>query len=450
MRRLIVRPAARPLAGSVPLPSDKSIGHRALILAALATGCSELRGFGYGEDNVSTLNALRALGVAIEDDERGTLRVTGGGLASLRAPSSALDCGNSGTTLRLLAGVLAAQPFASRLTGDASLSGRPMRRIVEPLTARGAVMKGVPHPTRAGDVTAPLDIGPLPAGERLGPLEYALPVPSAQVKSALLLSGLFASGPTVIREPLVSRDHTERMLDALGVPIDAVGPMLRLHPPADPKSLGAFELELPGDLSAAAFVLAAATLVAGSKVTARGVGLNPTRSGIMDVLLMLGGTLGITPRGDALGESFGDVTVDSTELCAGSIGGELALRAIDEIPIACALAARARGTSRFLDLAELRVKETDRIAAMVKVLTAFGVAAEERPDGLLVEGRPDRPLSAARVSSGGDHRVAMTAAVLGLVADGESVVDDVDCIATSFPRFAGTLRALGAELRVEA
>jgi 3-phosphoshikimate 1-carboxyvinyltransferase len=448
MTRLVVRPARRPLSGSVPVPSDKSISHRALILASIANGRSELRRFSYGEDNVSTLSAFRAMGVRVEDDERGTLAVFGGGLLGLKAPDRELDCGNSGTTMRLLAGLLAAQPFRTRLIGDASLSRRPMGRVVKPLRLRGATISGAMRSADLNDLTAPLEIGPLAAGQRLQPLEYALPVASAQLKSALLLSGLYASGPTIVQEPVVSRDHTERMLDALGIPIETAGPIVALHPPADPQSLRAFDVDLPGDLSAAAFLLVAASLVEDSSVTTRATGLNPTRAGILDIIRVLGGTTGITPQGDALNEPFGEVTARHAALSAGTIGGELAVRAIDEIPIASALAARARGVTRFFDVAELRVKESDRIAKIAEILRAFGVGVEERDDGFDVEGRPEGRLSAAHIDSGGDHRIAMTAAVLGLVAEGESVIEDVDCIATSFPRFAGTLRALGAEAEV--
>ncbi|MBK8994977.1 MAG: 3-phosphoshikimate 1-carboxyvinyltransferase [Myxococcales bacterium] len=449
MARLIVKPLSRPLLGSVPVPADKSISHRALILAALASGRSELRGFSYGEDNVATQRAFGQMGVSIEDDAHGTLRVHGVGLDGLSAPGADIDCGNSGTTMRLLSGVLAGQHFASRLVGDASLSRRPMGRIVKPLGLRGAVISGAPRSDGSGEITAPLEIGPLPAGRRLEPLEYQLPVASAQVKSALLLSGLWASGPTLVREPLVSRDHTERLLNALGVPVETAGPVVKLHPPADPKSLRPFSVDLPGDLSAAAFLLVAGLLVEGSAVTTRNTGVNPTRSGLLDIVKRLGGQLVVVPRGESLGEPFGEISARGTALRGASVGGELALRAIDEIPICAALAARAAGTTRFFDVAELRVKESDRIAAIVALLRAFGVEAVEHEDGFSVEGRPSGPLAGARVDSRGDHRIAMTAAVLGLIADGPTVVEDVACIATSFPRFAGTLRALGAEIEVE-
>lgn len=449
MARLIVKPLGRPLSGSVPVPADKSISHRALILAALAGGRSQLRGFSYGEDNVATQRAFSQMGVSIEDDSHGTLRVHGVGLDGLAEPSADIDCGNSGTTMRLLSGVLAGQPFAARLIGDASLTRRPMGRIVNPLRARGAVIAGSPRPGAADEVTAPLEIGPLPAGRRLEPLEYQLPVASAQVKSALLLSGLWASGPTLVREPLVSRDHTERLLNALGVPVETAGPLVKLHPPADPKSIRPFDVDLPGDLSAAAFLLVAGVLLEGSSVTTRNTGINPTRSGLMDIVKRLGGQLTVTPRGESLGEPFGEMTARGSALRGASIGGELALRAIDEIPICAALAARATGATRFFDVAELRVKESDRIAAIVALLGAFGVEAVEHEDGFSVEGRPSGPLRAANVDSRGDHRIAMTATVLGLLGDGPTVVEDVGCIATSFPRFVGTLRALGAEIEVE-
>lgn len=447
MSRLVVHPMTKPLVGSVPVPSDKSIGHRAVIFSSLAEGRSVVRGFSYGEDNVATMKAFAQMGVAFEDDGAGTLAVTGRGLWALTEPKDALDCGNSGTTMRLLAGVLAAQPFRSRMIGDASLSKRPMGRVARPLRARGARIEGVPHPTRKEEITAPLDVGPVPSGTRLMGLEYKIPVSSAQVKSALLLSGLFASGPTTLYEPLVSRDHTERMLSALGLPIRAAGTMVHLEPPDQP--IPCFDVELPGDLSSAAFLLCAAQIVPGSTVTTRRTGLNPTRAGILDVIRLLGGAVSAETQGDVLGEPFGLVTAKSSELTARAIGGELATRSIDEIPIACALAARARGATVVSDVGELRVKESDRIAQMVHVLRAFGLGASEREEGLEIEGRPEGPLSAARVASHGDHRIAMTACVLGLVAAGTSVIDEADTIATSFPRFVGTLRALGANIEVE-
>lgn len=444
MSTLKILPISGPLKGEVTLPSDKSISHRALIFAALGWGRSKLTRFSYGEDNVSTLRAMRAMGVEIEDDGRGTVVVGGVGLDGLRSGGT-LDCGNSGTTMRLLSGVLAAQPFQTRLTGDASLSGRPMLRVAGPLRQRGAIIEGRPHPKRPGDITAPLEIGPLLPGQKLRAIEHAMPIASAQVKSALLLSGLYADGPTFVSEPLLSRDHTERMMNALGIPLETAGPTVRLSPPASPRAWQGFEVDLPGDLSAAAFPLVAAAIVPGSSVLTLNTGTNPTRTGIVDILKCLGAKISVEPHGDVLGEPLGALHVGGQGTLRGShIGGEVAVRAIDEIPIACALAARARGTTEFSDVAELRVKESDRIATMAQLLRSFGLKCEEKPDGLTIEGRPDTPLKATRFASKGDHRIAMTAAVLGLVADGPTLIDDAECIATSFPTFTQMLRTLGA------
>ena len=446
MSSLRVHPAERPLVGRVEVPSDKSISHRALIFASMANGRSRLQRFSYGEDNVKTLAALRALGVAIEDDGSGTILVDGVGLDGFREPNVDIDCGNSGTTMRLLCGVLGAQPFHSRMVGDASLSQRPMKRVAEPLGLRGALIRGRRHPTKPGDITAPLDVGPLPPGKRLTEIEYRLPIASAQVKSALLLSGLFASGSTVLSEPLLSRDHTERMLQAIGVPLATIGTSVRLDPPSNPKALNAFDIELPGDLSAAAFPLVASALVEGSSVTTLHTGTNPSRTGLIDVLKTLGAHWVLAPRGSVLNEPLGELMVKQQPLRGALIGGEMATRAIDEIPIICGLAARASGVTEITDVAELRVKESDRLATMASVLRAFGVGCEERPDGLCIEGQPDGQLKAARVDSHGDHRIAMTAAVLALVADGPTSIEDTDCIATSFPTFVETFRQLGVTI----
>jgi len=301
MTDLIVEPAARPLTGEIGVPSDKSISHRCLIFSALAVGTSRLRGFSYGEDNVSTLSILRALGTQIADDGAGELLVTGTGLRGLLEAPQALDCGNSGTSMRLLAGLLAAQPFRSTLIGDASLSGRPMLRVASPLRARGAKVEGRPHPRKPGDITAPLVVGP--AEGALQPFQTELAVASAQVKSALLLSGLFAGGPTRITEPYVSRDHTERLLLGLGVPLLREGTTVALL--RAPEEFSAFDVELAGDLSAAAFPLVAAAIVEQSSVTVRDCGLNPTRTGILDVLAACGAELAIEGQRELLGEPVG-------------------------------------------------------------------------------------------------------------------------------------------------
>ncbi|MDP9036872.1 MAG: 3-phosphoshikimate 1-carboxyvinyltransferase, partial [Myxococcota bacterium] len=433
---------------SVPVPSDKSIGHRALLLAALCEGQSKIAGFSHGEDNVSTANALRSMGVRIDEPSSTDVVVHGAGLFGLNAPESDLDCGNSGTTMRLLCGVLSAQRFRAALIGDETLSRRPMMRVAGPLRARGALIEGRAHPTRAGEIVAPLAIGPLAQGRELAALEYESPVASAQVKSAILLSGLFAHGITRFREPTVSRDHTERMLGALGCPIRTAGSVVELNPADWSGRMPAFAIAIPGDVSAASFLLVAAQIVEGSRVTTRDVGVNPTRTGLLEIARDMGAGLAIEPQGEQSGEPVAELHAWGAPLQAISIGGETVPRAIDEIPIACALAARAHGTTRIRNAEELRHKESDRITTMASVLRAFGVVCEERPDGMDVEGRQD-PLDPAEIDSRGDHRIAMTAAVLALVARAPSRVRDAGCIATSFPKFVATLRALGADVEVE-
>lgn len=446
--RLIVRPAQKPLSGSVPVPSDRSITHRALLLAALSNGPCTLRGFAYATDNLDMLRALAALGVRHEDDGKGTLSIRGAGLRGLQAPQGPLNCGHSPTIVRLLLGVLSGQPFETRLLGSPSNSRRRMRAVTEPLRSRGAQIAASVHPEDPNELCLPLTVGPLQT-ERLAPLDYVMTRPNDHAKGALLFSGLYASGPTLIHEPLLSRDHTERMLAAVGLPVVGIGSAVSLHPPADPLAIRGFEADIPGDISAAAFVLAAAQLAPGSSVSTRRTSLNPTRAGILDMIRLFGGRTGITPNDDSLGEPYGEVSSQFAPLRGIKISGELALRGMDEIPIACVLAAKARGVTEISDVAELRDEVSDRLAALVRLLRAFGVSVTDKPDGLVIEGEPERPLRAARVSSGGDHRVAMAAVLLALAADDESVIDDADPIAVSFPRFVGTLRALGAEIEVQ-
>ena len=445
MPSFIVRPCKSPLRGSVPAPSDRSITHRALIIAALSNGPCELRGFGYGSDNLGTLRALTALGIRSEDDGRGTVRLRGVGLAGLKRPEGPIDCGHSSTALRLLVGLLAGQPFPSELVAAPAIAERDVAPIIEPLRRRGATIDGRVSGER---LLPPLSIAGVDPGAPLGAVEHVLDRANDHAKGALLLSGLFASGPTTVHEHVVARDHTERLLSALGVPLETLGPILRLYPPRGPLSIKHFVSDLPGDISAASFLLCAAQLVPESRVSTRRTGLNPTRAAVLEVIRLFGGRMGITPSGDSMGEPFGEIASQGSVLRATAIAGELAQRALDEIPIVCALAARARGTTEISDVAELREVAPDRIAALTRLLGAFGVQAEEHQEGLSILGRPDGPLKAARVSSGGDHRLAMTAAVLGLIADGETVIEDVECVAVSFPRFAGTLRALGADVEV--
>ena len=450
MTDIVVHPCAHPLRGSVPVPPDKSIAHRALLLAALCNGKSRLRihGTDFGEDNRSTRGALAAMGVTFVE-EPGAWVVHGAGLFGLRAPPGALDCGNSGTTMRLLSGILAAQPFATTLVGDASLSRRPMMRIAAPLRARGARIEGRAAPN--DDITAPLHIGALPEGEHLRGIEHVLPVASAQVKSALLLSGLYAHGATTLREPLLSRDHTERMLLALGVPLRTLATVVELDPAGWGGVMPAFDMTIPGDISAAAFLLGAGATVPGSRITVRGVGNNRTRTGVLDVLAAMDAHILVEPTAEEGGEPVADLHVQAGGALRGtSVGGETVPRAIDEVPLLCAVAARARGTTVVHDAAELRVKESDRIAATLDVLRAFDVPCEPLTDGMRIEGAAASGSGTRVIDSRGDHRIAMTAVVLGLsAASGVTRVKDCDCIATSFPRFVGTLRALGASIDVE-
>jgi 3-phosphoshikimate 1-carboxyvinyltransferase len=445
MRRFRVRRAG-PLRGSLTVPGDKSIGHRALLFAGLAEGRSAIRGLSGGLDNHATRRALEAMGVRFEDIGEET-RVEGVGLFGLKMPKDSLDCGNSGTTMRLLAGLVSAQRFGVRLVGDASLSSRPMRRVVEPLRARGAHIAGV-RGKKEGEHYAPLSIAPLIAGETLSALRYESPIASAQVKSCLLLSGLYADGPTTVYEPILSRDHTERMLLALGVPLTTAGPISVLDPTGWNRRWDGFSWTVPGDLSSAAFFLVAAAIVEGSEIEIEGVCTNPTRTGVLDALRLARASIEVIPRGESAGnEPIARLVARHGRLAPIRVGGEVVTRMIDEVPIACALAVCAAGRTDIRDAEELRAKESDRLSTMATVLRAFGADVVELQDGLTIHG--GAPLRGAHVHAHGDHRVAMTSVVLGLVAEGETVVDDVACVETSFPGFAARLRALGADVLEE-
>jgi len=443
MKRFVIRGPAAGLKGSVRVPGDKSIGHRALIFASLAEGRSTIRGLSGGLDNRSTAEIFAAMGATIDLTDTEAV-VDGVGLHGLTMPSGDLDCGNSGTTMRLVSGLLVGQRFGCRLVGDESLTKRPMRRIVEPLRARGGHIAGRSGP-KEGEVYPPLAVAPLVDGESLIALEYASPIASAQVKSCLLLSGLYAKGVTAITEPVVSRDHSERMLKALGVPIEAMGPMVVLDPDGWARRWSGFEWEIPGDISGATFVIAAATMIEGSDVTIEDVGTNPTRTGVLDALRAMRADIEHTPKGDAAGgEPRADLRIRHRALSATMTAGEMLTRMIDEVPAFCAIAATANGRSDVRDAHELRVKESDRLATSAKILAAFGVDHTELDDGMHVHG--GARLEGAHVSSGGDHRIAMTAAVLGMAAHGETIVDDTECVATSFPGFADLMASLGADI----
>jgi 3-phosphoshikimate 1-carboxyvinyltransferase len=441
MNELRVRRAG-PLRGVCRVPGDKSISHRALLFGALTDGVVEVQGLGQGGDNLSTAAALRALGVEIEV-AGSAARVRGAGFAGLRAAAGPLDCGNSGTTIRMLMGLLAGRPFETTLIGDASLTRRPMRRVAEPLRQMGARVEGRADAARPGDVFPPIKI----AGGALHGIAYDLPVASAQLKSALVLAGLQAAGRTELREPAPSRDHTERMLAFLGAPIsvDAASGAVVVDPTGWSGRLRAAPITVPGDLSSATFLLAAAATVEGSDVTVEGLGLNSTRTGALDVLRAMGAPLEIEETGQAMGEPAGRVRARAGRLRGTRVDGRLALRSIDEIPALAVAAALADGTTVFADLAELRVKESDRIAALARELGRAGVKVEEQPDGLVVHGLGGAAPRGGTVVPEHDHRIAMAGAVLALSAADETRVP-ADDIATSFPSFADTLRALGAEI----
>jgi 3-phosphoshikimate 1-carboxyvinyltransferase len=430
-----------PLRGTCRVPGDKSISHRALLFGALADGPVEATGLGRGGDNLSTAAALRALGVDVRIEGQDA-RIAGVGFGGLREAAQTLDCGNSGTTIRLLMGLLAGRPFTTTMAGDASLTRRPMKRVAEPLRKMGATIEGRTEPARPGDIFPPLRV----TGGSLVGIRYDLPVASAQLKSALVLAGLQAKGPTELREPARSRDHTERMLRFLGAPIStrADGAIV-VEPSGWNGRLRAVPIVIPGDLSSATFIIVAALTVPGSDVTVENVGLNPTRAGALDVLQAMGGALEITETGDAMGEPVGRVRARGSRLRGTRVDGELALRAIDEIPALTVAAACAEGETTFADLAELRIKESDRIRALARELGRAGVAVVERPDGLVVTGLGDRPAGGGTVTPEHDHRIAMAGAILGLSSDDETLVPTAD-IGTSFPTFAETLAALGARI----
>jgi 3-phosphoshikimate 1-carboxyvinyltransferase len=425
--RLRIRPVRR-LDGAVEVPGDKSISHRAALLGALAEGVTEIRGFLEAEDCLRTLGAVEALGVEVTRKGPGEYRLAGAGLRGLAEPGDVVDCGNSGTTARLLLGVLTGQPFWTMLTGDESLRRRPMGRVADPLRRMGATVVG-----RADGARLPLAIR---GAERVQALAWPLPVASAQVKSALLLAGLYANGPVSVTEPAQSRDHSERMLKQFGARVDTQALTTTLHP----GPLSGTSVTVPGDVSSAAFLLTAGLVVPEARVSVTGVGLNPTRTGLLDALRAMGADLVIEAAPAGVGEPSGTVTASTSALGATTVTGAVIPRLLDEVPILAVAAAVARGRTEIGDAAELRVKESDRLAALARELGAMGAHVGERPDGLVIDG-PAR-LRGARVRSGGDHRIAMALAVAGLVAEGETVVEDTDCIATSFPRFAETLNTL--------
>lgn len=409
------------LRGETALPGDKSISHRYAILAALAEGPSEISHFAAADDCARTLSCLEALGVQVQR-EGGRIRIAGVGLDGLRAPSRDLDVGNSGTTLRLLAGVLAGQPFASTLTGDASLQRRPMSRIVAPLTQMGAAIEA------REDEYPPLRVNPA----ALRPIRYETPIPSAQVKSCLLLAGLFASGATTVVESVPTRDHTELALAEFGVRV-ARGPGTAIV--AGRPRLAGRLLDVPGDLSSAVFLMAAALILPGSELILRDVGLNPTRTAVIEFLTSMGAPIQILRTRTVAGEPRGDVAVRYGPLEGGVVSGAASAMMIDELPMMAALGPYTRRGISILDARELRVKESDRIAALADNLRQMNARAEALPGGLSVAGHRAEPLRGAEIDPRGDHRIAMAMAIAALGAEGETTIHDADCAAVSFPGF---------------
>jgi 3-phosphoshikimate 1-carboxyvinyltransferase len=415
----------RHLGGELTVPGDKSLSHRAVLFSALADGTTVIDGFLPGEDCVCTMRALQAMGCTIEVESKTRLIVHGTG-GKLLAPAEPLDCGNSGTAMRLMAGILAGQPFTSRLIGDASLSSRPMKRIVDPLTQMGATIKG-----QGEKHTAPLEI----TGGKLKGIHFKLPVASAQLKSCVLLAGLFANGTTSVVETTPTRDHTERLLAYFHAP-----PVIDLNPEDKSRTINVRggtklhgrDFNVPGDFSSAAFWIAGAAGFPGADLTITNVGLNNTRTGLLSVLFRMGAQI-YENIADSSCEPYGSVRVHGRKLRGVKIAGAEIANVIDELPILSVAAALAEGTTEIRDAHELRVKETDRIAAMAKNLREFGVQVDEHEDGMTIHG--GAKLKAARVQSFGDHRIAMSCAILGLFSKGETTIEDTGCIATSYPTF---------------
>ncbi len=416
------------LAGTVTVPGDKSVSHRAVMFGALADGVCAVEGCLMGEDVVSTINAFRAMGVRIDDLGDGRLTVHGVGVDGLADPAAALDLGNSGTSMRLLCGILAGAGIRATLVGDASLSRRPMRRVSEPLNRMGARIETAPGGT------PPLRLAP--AG-RLQAIDYALPVASAQVKSAVLLAGLFADGVTRVHEPAPTRDHTERMLGTFGVDIDYGGGHAAL---AGGQRLRAAAVQVPADISSAAFFLVGASIAPGSELMLPAIGVNPTRTGILEILAAMGADLSRHGERRCGDEPVADLRVASAALRGITIPPHTVPLAIDEFPVIFVAAACAEGTTVLRGAEELRHKESDRIAVMAEGLAALGVAVETFDDGIAITGGP---ISGGRVDARGDHRIAMAFAIAALRASGRIVIDNAAAIATSFPGFAAMARAAG-------
>jgi 3-phosphoshikimate 1-carboxyvinyltransferase len=433
VKKQTVEPA-RHLAGGVEPPGDKSISHRYAMLAGLAEGTSALRNFSAAADCHSTLGCMSALGAEVKV-EKELVRVTGRGPRGLKSSWRALDAGNSGTTMRLLAGILAGQEFTTKLTGDGSLQKRPMKRVVGPLREMGADIRA------KDDNFAPLEI----KGARLHAIDYQMPMASAQVKSAILLAGMFAEGVTGVTEPARTRDHTELALEEFGAAVERHGRTTRIHGLFGENGAGklvAKSLHVPGDISSAVFFMAAASLLEDSNIAIHNVGLNPTRTAILDLFLGMGASIQMLSLQSSHGEIIGDLAVKGAVLRGGVIEGEQIPLVIDELPMLAALGPYTEEGIEIRNAGELRVKESDRIAALAENLRRMGATVDERPDGLKVEGRSAGKLHGAEIEPHGDHRIAMAFAVTALAAEGETVIRDAECAGVSYPTFFEDLNRL--------
>lgn len=414
------------VSGEIYVPADKSISHRAVMISSLSEGACNISNLLESDDCLRTVECFRAMGVPIEKNSAGAYLIRGRGLKGLKVPRDILYVGNSGTSIRLLVGILAGQDFTATITGDESIKQRPMKRVVEPLRKMGAAIRG-----RDDGNFAPLEV----KGSVLSPIDYAIPVASAQVKSCLMLAALFADGATKLTEPAASRDHTERMFSYFDIPFSKDGNVISL---ASPGAIKPRDLSIPGDISSAAFFIVAALIVPGSALLIKDVGLNPTRTGIIDVLCKMGGQIEIRNKKELFGEPRGDIFVKNSSLSGIEVSGDMIPRMIDEVPAFAVAAAFARGTTVISDAQELKVKESDRIKTTAGELKKMGAHIEEKEDGLVIEG--GHPLKGAVCESHGDHRIAMSLAVAALASEGETTVLDCDCIGTSFPGFYTILK----------
>lgn len=414
------------LQGEITVPGDKSISHRSIMLGSIAKGTTEVTGFLQGADCLSSISCFEKMGIEIENNPAaGTVRIHGKGLHGLAEPVSTLDVGNSGTTTRLMSGILAAQPFTSTVDGDASIRKRPMGRIMTPLSQMGAVFKSLQTAN-----CAPFTI----TGGRLQGIRYESPVASAQVKSAVLLAGLYAEGETSVTEPYLSRNHTELMFETFGVDMRSEGTTATVRPAVE---LTPQRIDVPGDISSAAYFIAAGLLTPNSEITIKNVGINPTRDGILTVCKAMGADIALSNVKNDIGEPVADITVSSTSLQGCTIEGDLIPKLIDEIPIIAIMAAFANGTTVIRDAQELKVKESNRIDVMVKNLSAMGADIEATEDGMIIRG--GKPLHGATIDSMADHRIAMSFAIAGGLAEGDTEILGAECVNISYPDFYGDL-----------